>query len=67
MVVLNDLDRFHLALDVLHRVPHLREEAAHFADALRDKLTDHKQYIAIHGEDMAEVRDWTWPHGGGAS
>ena len=66
MVVLNDLDRFHLALDVLHRVSHLREEAAHFADALRDKLIDHKQYIAAHGEDMPEVRDWTWPDGGGA-
>ena len=66
MVVLNDLDRFHLALDVLHRVPHLREEAAHFADTLRDKLVDHKQYIATHGEDMPEVRDWTWPHGGSA-
>ncbi len=60
MVVLNDLDRFHLALDVIDRVPRLQDTAAHFAEELRDRLIEHKQYIHAHGEDMPEVRDWKW-------
>lgn len=60
MVVLNDLDRFHLALDVIDRVPGLAVKAAHVKQWIKDKLVEHKQYIIEHGEDMPEVRDWKW-------
>ena len=62
MTVLNDLDRFHLAGDVIDRVPRLRNSAGHFKQFLRDKLTDHKHYIIEHGEDMPEIRNWKWNH-----
>jgi len=58
MVVLNDLDRFHLAGDVIDRVPGLASGAAHVKQALRDKRIEHKQYIAEHGEDMPEILNW---------
>ena len=60
MAVLNDLDRFHLAGDVIDRVPGLGPRAAHVKQALRDKLIEHKEYIRRHGEDMPEVRGWRW-------
>jgi xylulose-5-phosphate/fructose-6-phosphate phosphoketolase len=63
MVVLNDLDRFHLVSDVVDRVPKLRHAAAHLKQFVRDKLIQHKQYIAKHGQDMDEIRNWTWPGG----
>jgi len=65
MVVLNDLDRFHLAADVIDRVPGLAPAAAYVKQALRDKLLDHKEYIQKHGEDMPEIRDWQWDGGAG--
>jgi xylulose-5-phosphate/fructose-6-phosphate phosphoketolase len=61
MTVLNTLDRFHLAMDVIDRVPKLREAAAREKQLLRNKLIEHKLYIAEHGDDMPEVRDWQWP------
>jgi xylulose-5-phosphate/fructose-6-phosphate phosphoketolase len=61
MVVRNDLDRFHLASDVIDRVPKLGYMAAYAKQALRDKLIEHKQYITRHGDDMPEVKDWRWP------
>ncbi len=60
MVVLNDLDRFHLAGDVIDRVPSLGARAAHAKQFLRDKLLEHKAYIRKHGDDMPEIRDWKW-------
>ena len=60
MCVLNDLDRFHLVMDAIERVPKLTAIGAHVLQAMRDKLIDHKQYIVDHGEDMPEVRDWKW-------
>jgi xylulose-5-phosphate/fructose-6-phosphate phosphoketolase len=60
MVVLNELDRFHLAGDVIDRVPGLGSRGAYAKQYLRDKLMDHKTYIHLHGEDMPEIRDWTW-------
>ena len=60
MVVLNDLDRFHLAGDVIDRVPGLASHADHARHYLRDKLRDHRVYIEKHGEDMPEIRDWKW-------
>jgi len=60
MVVRNDLDRFHLVIDVIDRVPKLGYRAAHLRQLMRDKLTEHANYIVIRGEDMPEVRDWVW-------
>jgi xylulose-5-phosphate/fructose-6-phosphate phosphoketolase len=60
MVVLNELDRFHLAGDVIDRVPGLGSRAAYAKQYLRDKLLDHKAYIEKHGEDMPEIRYWRW-------
>ncbi len=60
MVVLNDLDRFHLVGDVIDRVPTLAAQAAYAKQFLRDKLIDHKSYIHRYGEDMPEIRNWTW-------
>jgi xylulose-5-phosphate/fructose-6-phosphate phosphoketolase len=62
MTVLNDLDRFHLAGDVVDRVPRLQRVGAHFKQFLRNKLVEHKQYIREHGDDLPEVRDWKWPY-----
>jgi xylulose-5-phosphate/fructose-6-phosphate phosphoketolase len=62
MTVLNDLDRFHLAGDVVDRVPRLQGVGGHFKQFLRNKLVEHKQYIQEHGDDMPEIRDWTWPY-----
>jgi xylulose-5-phosphate/fructose-6-phosphate phosphoketolase len=60
MVVMNDLDRFHLVADVIDRIP-LRSSRADYAkQALRDKRIEHKQYIAEQGEDMPEIREWKW-------
>ena len=61
MTVLNDLDRFHLAMDVIDRVPRIQKVAAHQKQALRNKLIEHKLYIATHGDDMPEIRNWKWP------
>ena len=58
---MNDLDRFHLAGDVIDRVPRLQPIGAHFKQLLRDKLIEHKLYIDEHGDDMPEIRDWKWP------
>ncbi|MCC6345491.1 MAG: phosphoketolase family protein [Bryobacterales bacterium] len=64
MTVLNDIDRFHLAGDVVDRVPRVQQMAAHFKQMLREKLVEHKLYIREHGDDMPEIRNWKW--GGGA-
>jgi xylulose-5-phosphate/fructose-6-phosphate phosphoketolase len=61
MTVLNDLDRFHLAIDVINRVPQLQSLGAHQKQLFRDRLIEHKLFIAQHGIDMPEIRDWTWP------
>ena len=63
MAVLNDLDRFHLVADVIDRVAKLGPMAAYAKQAIRDKLTEHGQYIREHGEDLPEIRDWTWEPG----
>jgi len=62
MTVLNDLDRYHLAGDAVDRVPKLHPIGAHFKQMLRNKLVQHKQYIAEYGEDMPEIREWKWRH-----
>jgi phosphoketolase len=62
MVVLNRLDRFHLAMDVIERVPGLAAKAAHVTQRFRDKLTEHRNYVRQHGEDMPEIQNWGWPY-----
>jgi len=60
MVVLNDLDRYHLVADVIDRVPKLSRIGAHAKQALRDKRAGHRAYVRRYGEDMPEIRDWRW-------
>ncbi|MGE0883404.1 MAG: phosphoketolase [Blastocatellales bacterium] len=62
MTVLNDLDRFHLVTDVLDRVPQLGSKAAYVKQAMRDKLIEHQQYIREYGDDLPQIRDWSWPY-----
>jgi xylulose-5-phosphate/fructose-6-phosphate phosphoketolase len=64
MAVLNNLDRFSLVSDVIDRVPQLATRAAYAKQAIRDKLLEHKQYIARYGDDMPEISDWGWGLGG---
>jgi xylulose-5-phosphate/fructose-6-phosphate phosphoketolase len=61
-VVLNDLDRFHLVMDVIERVPKLAQVGAHATQEMHDKLIEHKHYIRKYGDDMPEIRDWKWPY-----
>ena len=60
MAVLNDLDRFHLVVDVVDRVPKLGYRAAYLKQAMRDKLVEHREYIERHGQDMPEILEWKW-------
>ena len=63
MVMLNDLDRFHLVIDVVDRVEGLEERAAHLRQAMVDERLRHRAYTREAGEDPPELRDWTWPGG----
>jgi xylulose-5-phosphate/fructose-6-phosphate phosphoketolase len=60
MAVLNDLDRFHLAMDVIDRLPELGARSAYVKQELRDKLVDHRRYIEKYGDDLPEIREWKW-------
>jgi xylulose-5-phosphate/fructose-6-phosphate phosphoketolase len=66
MVVLNDLDRFHLVMDAIDRVPKLGAKAAYVKQMLKDKLIEHKHYVSEYGEDMAEIRNWKWQYYSGS-
>jgi xylulose-5-phosphate/fructose-6-phosphate phosphoketolase len=61
MTVLNDMDRFHLVMDAINRLPQTGTRGDHLKQQLQDKLVEHRNYIDRYGEDMPEVRDWTWP------
>jgi xylulose-5-phosphate/fructose-6-phosphate phosphoketolase len=61
MVVMNDMDRFHLVLDVIARVPGLGQRAARVNQHMLDKRAEHRSYIRETGEDLPEIRDWVWP------
>jgi xylulose-5-phosphate/fructose-6-phosphate phosphoketolase len=61
MTVLNDLDRFHLVIDAVNRLPQVGSEGAYLKQQLSDKLIEHRQYIDRYGEDMPEIRNWSWP------
>jgi len=60
MCVMNQIDRFDLAIDVIDRVPGIGNIAAHTRQMLRHKLIDHKEYIHCHGDDMPEIKEWKW-------
>ena len=61
MRVQNDIDRFHLVMDVVARLPQLGNRGAFLVQEMQDKLVEHKQYIHEYGQDLPEVRDWKWP------
>jgi xylulose-5-phosphate/fructose-6-phosphate phosphoketolase len=61
MLVMNDMDRFHLVMDVIDRVPGLDQRAARLRQLMVDTRTLHRAWIREHGEDMPEVTNWTWP------
>jgi xylulose-5-phosphate/fructose-6-phosphate phosphoketolase len=60
MTVMNDIDRFHLAMDTIDRIPRIWEKGAYLKQTLKDKLVEHKQYIRKEGRDLPEIRDWKW-------
>jgi len=67
MAVLNQIDRFNLAIDVIDRVPGLADRSAHVRQLMQDKLIEHRRYIMTHGDDMPEVKNWVWQGGEGRS
>jgi xylulose-5-phosphate/fructose-6-phosphate phosphoketolase len=67
MVMLNDLDRFHLVMDVVDRVPGLARSYPALRQEMIDCRRDARDYTREHGEDAPEISGWTWPHGGRAS
>jgi xylulose-5-phosphate/fructose-6-phosphate phosphoketolase len=60
MTVLNEMDRFHLVMDAIDRLPQTGSKGTYLKQKLQDKLIEHKQYINLNGEDMPEIRDWKW-------
>ena len=60
MTVLNDLDRFHLVMDAIDRLPQTGDKGIYLKQQLKDKLIEHKQYIDKNGEDLPEIRNWKW-------
>ena len=62
MVMLNDLDRFHLVMDVIDRVPSLGSRAAHLRQRMADERMRCRAYARMEGEDHPDIRAWTWPY-----
>ncbi len=62
MVMLNDLDRYHLVMDVIDRLPGLAATAGHVRQLMADKRIEARAYIRDQGEDAPEVANWKWPH-----
>ena len=67
MVMLNDLDRYHLVIDVIDRVPSLQSACATLRQQMVDKRLAAREYTREHGDDIPEVRDWVWPGARGAN
>jgi xylulose-5-phosphate/fructose-6-phosphate phosphoketolase len=62
MVVMNDMDRFHLVMDVIDRVPGLAGRAGRLRQRMEDTLARHHAWTRAHGEDLPEVSNWKWGH-----
>ena len=62
MVVINDMDRFHLVMDVIDRVPGLDQRAARLRQLMTDTLTRHRAWTREHGEDQPDISGWSWPY-----
>jgi xylulose-5-phosphate/fructose-6-phosphate phosphoketolase len=60
MAVRNEIDRFALVRDVIDQVPKLRARAAHVRRAMRDKLVEHREHVRTYGDDLPEIKAWTW-------
>jgi len=60
MTVLNDLDRFHLVMDTIDRLPQTGDKSVHLKQQLKDKLIEHREYINKNGQDLPEIRNWKW-------
>jgi xylulose-5-phosphate/fructose-6-phosphate phosphoketolase len=60
MCVMNQIDRFNLAVDVIDRVERLQATSGSAREALKNKLIEHRIYVRAHGEDLPEIRDWQW-------
>ena len=60
MTVLNELDRFHLVMDAIDRLPQAGDRGVYLKQRLKDKLIDHKEYIKTNGQDLPEIRNWRW-------
>jgi xylulose-5-phosphate/fructose-6-phosphate phosphoketolase len=60
MTVLNEMDRFHLVMDTIDRVPRTGEKGIYLKQQFKDKLIEHKEYITRNGQDLPEIRDWKW-------
>ena len=60
MVVLNNMDRFQLAMDAIRRIPHLKVQAENAVQVFQQKLAQHKTYVKVHGQDMPEIVNWRW-------
>lgn len=58
--VQNEIDRFHLVIDVINRLPQLGNKADYLKQQLKDKLIEHKQYVNTHGKDLPEILNWKW-------
>ena len=65
MRVRNDIDRFHLVMDTVKRLPQLGNSASYLIQEMKDKLVEHRQYITTYGQDLPEVREWKWNGGKG--
>jgi xylulose-5-phosphate/fructose-6-phosphate phosphoketolase len=63
--VMNGIDRFNLAISAIDRIPRLGDSAGHARDALAGRLIEHRRYVRAHGEDLPEIRNWTWSGAGG--
>jgi xylulose-5-phosphate/fructose-6-phosphate phosphoketolase len=62
MCVLNEIDRFHIAMQVIDRVPRVQSSAGHAREHFRMKLIEHTQYTRQWGDDMPEIKNWKWPY-----
>jgi len=60
MTVLNELDRFHLVMDAIDRLPQTGDRGIYLKQQLQDKLVEHQRYIRANGLDLPEVRNWVW-------